>query len=266
MRELWHRVESWLATNAPDVLNNLQPGASDEQIQQLEESLGIEVPEDVKQLYRLHNGQAVGTPGFLRGNEFLSLEKIVDDWRGWIEINGEFETEGIYWNPKWLPLAHNGGAYICVDLDSEIGDVGRLIQARHEHIPEIEVVASSLRSWLEKFADELHAGVYEYYEGVYEKGLFTKKDLRWIREQEESHEKKRKTRQILANLYQVLPLNEQEEYQNQGALDLSHARSIIDGLPPEVLNQVIKLHIWSDKRGWEQIIAPVNDGTAATQF
>ena len=35
---------------------------------------------------------------------------------------------------------------------------------------------------------------------------------------------------------------------------------------PEVLNQVIKLHIWSDKRGWEQIIAPVNDGTAATQF
>jgi hypothetical protein len=163
-----------------------------------------------------------------------SIEKAIVDWRRWIEINEEFAPEGICWNPKWLPIAHNGGGdYVCIDLDSETGSVGRIIWARHEYIPEIEVIASNLRFWLEKFADELHAGVYEYYEGVYEKGLFTKEDLRWIREQEESYEKKRKTRQILASLYEVLPLDEQEEYQSQGALDLSHARSIIDGLPSD---------------------------------
>jgi internalin A len=66
-----------LATNAPNALNNLQPGAGDEQIRQLEESLGIELPEDVKQLYRIHNGQIIGTPGFLYGNEFLSIEKAI---------------------------------------------------------------------------------------------------------------------------------------------------------------------------------------------
>ena len=49
-------------------------------------------------------------------------------------------------------------------------------------------------------------------------------------------------------------------------LENQRLKKIISDKNAEVLNQAIKLHIGSDKRVWEQIIAPVNDGAAATQF
>jgi len=40
----------------------------------------------------------------------------------------------------------------------------------------------------------------------------------------------------------------------------------LSGVSAEVLNPAIKLHICSNKRVWQQVIAPVDDGTATTQF
>ncbi|MEG4206534.1 hypothetical protein QUA20_21735 [Microcoleus sp. Pol7_A1] len=48
MKTIWNRINSWLAVNAPEILNNLQPGATHEAIKAAELFLEIEFPEDVK--------------------------------------------------------------------------------------------------------------------------------------------------------------------------------------------------------------------------
>ena len=78
METIWNRIETWLVANAPEILNNLQPGATDEAIKQAEIFLGIELPEDVKASYRLHNGQD-GYNGLMDGWELLSLERMMDE-------------------------------------------------------------------------------------------------------------------------------------------------------------------------------------------
>ena len=61
--------------------------------------------------------------------EFLSCEEIVSQGKTWKELldGGDFKDtfygsdDGIkndWWNPKWIPFAHNGGGdHLCLDLD-----------------------------------------------------------------------------------------------------------------------------------------------------
>jgi cell wall assembly regulator SMI1 len=120
MRETWARIETWLEINAPSVLQVLQPGASNAQIQELEEFLRVQLPEDVKSSYRIHNGQSGDSYGFIGGeHEFLSLEGIKREWTFWRHLfnNGAFQEDNgqdqgsnpdsginnVFWHPKWIP-------------------------------------------------------------------------------------------------------------------------------------------------------------------
>ncbi len=86
MQDVWNRIESWLATNAPNVLSYLLPGATNEEIQQTEVALGIQFPEDVKASYRIHNG-----------HEYIpDIEFAAPNFRIWLE---QFATDleaGVY--------------------------------------------------------------------------------------------------------------------------------------------------------------------------
>src|SRR4051812_22971766 len=111
MKLIWDRIHAWLADNAPEVLASLQPPATDVQIRAAEQDLGVSFPAglrprgtnvhtrpaeqargvsspaDVKAASRVHNGQAEGPrgypPAFLYGWEWLSLERMVDEWGVW---------------------------------------------------------------------------------------------------------------------------------------------------------------------------------------
>ena len=71
MNEVWQRIRNWLETNAPDVLNSFQGGATDREIAEAEDWLSIQFPEDVKAFYRIHNGQKSYHSGFIGGREFF---------------------------------------------------------------------------------------------------------------------------------------------------------------------------------------------------
>ena len=92
MRAIWTRIENWLANNAPKLLRNLNPGATDEEIASTEEFLGISFPDNFKDSYRIHNGQRsyIETPDeqqidyCLMGMwQLLSLDRIKDEWSCW---------------------------------------------------------------------------------------------------------------------------------------------------------------------------------------
>jgi cell wall assembly regulator SMI1 len=180
---IWTRIENWLADNALEILENLNPGATKEEIERTEEFLGVSFPEDVKDSYRIHNGQksCFDTPDRQQWDyclidywHLLSLDRIKNDWGVWKELSDTGRLADIYmtldngevcewWNPKWIPLTSNFcGDHHCLDLSPSLrGAEGQIIQMWHD-IDIRGIVAPSFKAWLETFADDLEAGHYAY--------------------------------------------------------------------------------------------------------
>ena len=170
--DVWQRIDRWLGVNAPEVLNVLQPGATEAEIRETEKFLSVEFPDDVKDSYRIHNGQSNEKVGFIKGLEFLSLKRIRDEWTNWKDLldsgafedwesESEKEIQADWWNRKWIPLTHDwGGNHECLDLTpTEYGKVGQIISMWHDDGAR-QVIAESFSHWLEQFAEELEAGKY----------------------------------------------------------------------------------------------------------
>src|SRR3712207_5050248 len=54
--ELLQRLEHVLRERAPAVAESLQPGLTDERITEIESAAGFRLPEDLRSVYRWHNG------------------------------------------------------------------------------------------------------------------------------------------------------------------------------------------------------------------
>jgi cell wall assembly regulator SMI1 len=183
MEEIWERIDAWLKVNAPKVFDTLQPGASDSQIQAVENALSIQLPADVKASYRIHNGQQpIYDYGLIpEAQEFLSLERIQQEWQGWkrfLDEAGSLEDEsepdpGIradWWNMKWIPFTYEGTSdCYCFDLyPAEGGNIGQIITMIHDEACR-ELLAPNFQSWLEEYAAKLESGEYvfsEKYNGI----------------------------------------------------------------------------------------------------
>jgi cell wall assembly regulator SMI1 len=179
MEEIWARIDAWLEVNAPKVFKTLQHGASDSQIQAVENALSIQFPEDVKASYRIHNGQALssGWYGLIpEAQELLSLESVQVAWRAWksmLDEEGSLEDEsepdpGIradWWNEKWIPLTYDGnGNNYCLDLaPTKGGTIGQIIAMVHDDADR-QLLSSSFRRWLEDYAAKLESGAYVFSE------------------------------------------------------------------------------------------------------
>jgi cell wall assembly regulator SMI1 len=171
MKTIWHRIETWLQANAPAVV--LNPPASRAEITEAETVLGVTFPPDLVETFLLHNGQADGTPWLLDGWEFMSLERIVDEWTVWKDLldGGDFDgshsdsdgaTVTDWWHPRWIPLTYDGaGNHHCLDLHpGPSGTAGQIIRMWHDD-PSREVLARSYREWLDLLVTAFEAGRYE---------------------------------------------------------------------------------------------------------
>jgi cell wall assembly regulator SMI1 len=176
MQAIWTRIESWLEANAPEVLKTLNPGASEEQIKAVEDTLLIQFPDDFKSSYRIHNGQSLDGGWLIDGREFLSLERIQEEWLGWKMLLDGKEFEGWkslpepgvrpdWWNALWIPITFDGaGNHHCLDLDpAPGGKVGQIIYMWHDDL-ERGAIAASFQDWLEGYATALEAGQYVFSE------------------------------------------------------------------------------------------------------
>jgi cell wall assembly regulator SMI1 len=175
MQNVWERIESWLATHAPKILQGLLPGATADAIHATEEQLGIQFPDDVRASYAMHDGQRGTTPSFMGEWELLSLQAIVKHWSLLKELldAGTFtdaeavvETVGPvrenWWNAKWIPVTHNGaGDFYCLDMDpAPGGKQGQIITYWHVNTQR-EKIADSFQELMKKFADDLYADKYK---------------------------------------------------------------------------------------------------------
>ena len=180
MTPLETALASWLAFHAGlgvDLESELNPGADDAALDRVEAAIGRELPEDLRALYRVADGQADPWAEGARGGEarwaamfgrerFLSLDEALAEWRFWHDeiwlpeqAHGGFSTdqdvrEGdpvdpVYWKPGWFTFAgSDGGNGYAVDLDPPRGGTyGQVVVVGSDEW-ERRVVASSVTELL----------------------------------------------------------------------------------------------------------------------
>jgi cell wall assembly regulator SMI1/ankyrin repeat protein len=166
--DLWRRLETALATAAPQIKKSLRKGATETRLVKLELALGGKLPAEVRSSYLLHDGQAddadcLFPEGFAELDcdyLLMPLAEVLGEWEMWKELveEGEFEDEtatpdeGVradWWNIGWVPLAGNGaGDLLCIDLKpARGGRRGQVVRMSHES-GERYLLAGSLGEFL----------------------------------------------------------------------------------------------------------------------
>ncbi|MEK6789815.1 MAG: SMI1/KNR4 family protein [Pseudomonadota bacterium] len=149
-----------LALKRPELVDALNPPASDEDIASLEHTLGVSLPSDFVSALKVGNGQKGSQPGIFDEHAFYSCVEIASDWRVWKKLldGGDFDDErsspsaGIrpdWWNPGWIPFTSNGsGDCFCLDMvPTPEGRIGQIIFVWHD-MADRQNVSDSFSAWI----------------------------------------------------------------------------------------------------------------------
>jgi cell wall assembly regulator SMI1 len=171
----FRRIVGWAQANFPQLLNNLRSGVSDDQLDAAEAELGREMPQQLRELYKLANGEADESIGLFFGLPFIPLDRLKSERASWDKVAedagddpgiSEFLTSNPanaiqtnYANKNWLPVSHDwGGNHIGVDIGpGPSGTHGQVINFGRDEDNMI-VLASSVGAFLAWLADSLEAG------------------------------------------------------------------------------------------------------------
>jgi cell wall assembly regulator SMI1 len=175
MQDLWNRFEAWLDKHANQLLDDLNDGVEDEVFESLERMMGVDMPAEFKEFYKIHNGQYSESEDRLFGlEELYSVERMIEERAKMRErfYAGEFDDlesepeNGIrseWFNPYWLPLTGDGkGKHYCMDFaPTKDGQIGQIVRFLHDS-PKRKLVSGSFRQWMETYLIELEKGLYNY--------------------------------------------------------------------------------------------------------
>ena len=187
----WERIETWGSENAPRMLEDLNEGASADQISALEAELGLEVPDEFRRSLQVHDGESDGWPNkvFANRGAYLGTERILQEWQqrlefgiGVLEDDEEQDREqqirdGVIsvvgpvkpdtFCKEWIPIMEcNGDVFWALDLSpAEGGAPGQLIEVDWEACS-WRVVANSFGEFLSSYASSLETGKYRIADGL----------------------------------------------------------------------------------------------------
>jgi len=162
--EIWERIEDWLKLHAPEAMRNLNPGATKEDIHQLEKKLGYQIPDDVKESLLVHNGTR---DIFADIWQILDIENIIQQQHIQADVLESLQQEESdardkereiwWWHPSWIPIAYDGsGNLLCVEAEETHS--GQIF--RFDHELGSRWIAPTFLSLLATFADDLRSGKY----------------------------------------------------------------------------------------------------------
>lgn len=152
--ELWTRYVAFLRDHVPAAHGNLAAGASEERIAALERHIGCRLPEPVKIVWRLNDGQRetmlsnhiVPATPCLPTLSFLSTAMVARVWSEWDELRRSRPPEELaaldrgtrsmvpgvvkqrYSSPLWIPLWADPTRPDFLGIDFDPGEAGRLGQ------------------------------------------------------------------------------------------------------------------------------------------
>lgn len=150
---LIHRLDVWLQENRPGYYGTLNPGATEQGIQSLEERLGWKLPDDLATFYRWKAG--------------TSHVEVENDRYGFIyfwdilDFSDIAEEKSYISNPKLLPFATDGSGSFLL-LDSSGYETGVLFQVLNLVKGDIgNITNSSFKLWLKAQLYLMESGAFE---------------------------------------------------------------------------------------------------------
>lgn len=168
MKEQWQLLESSLKKSTPSLFEDLAPPATSNEIDDLENQLGLSLPKDFIECLKIHNGQYGNAEGLFSGIEFLSTKRILEEWAIWKDLfdYGDFnnmkaesdkEISATWWDMKWIPFTYNGnGDHLCLDLNpTKEGKIGQVITLWHDS-GERKKKANSFTEWFSCFVKNMY--------------------------------------------------------------------------------------------------------------
>ncbi|RYX80736.1 glucan biosynthesis protein [bacterium] len=176
----WKRIAAWYDANTPEGTLVLAPGASEEEIVHLENTIGFRLPDDLRASFAVHNG-VTNEAFLLYHGELLSLKGVLQEHQGRLQwqredgygVGPDYEPRDIessspikpvFWNPLRLPLTDNSGNAVMSDFDpAPGGQWGQIIAFDHEVGPQ-RVLGPSFGQWLTSLAEGLENGEYTWIE------------------------------------------------------------------------------------------------------
>lgn len=150
------------------LLETLNPPATDSEIDEAENIMGLKLPDKVRELYKTHNGQSEG--GLFAGLTFLSLEEAIVEWQNWESLVNENYTaldndiisvpphyiKEVYANKSYFPIGtDHSGNNLMIDLaPANKGILGQVINAGAEEDIRY-VIANDIDSFLKLLTQQI---------------------------------------------------------------------------------------------------------------
>ena len=155
MDKIIQKLDQYLLTSRPEFYLELNEPLDDSQLNKLQEYYKIEIPKDLRKLYKWKNGQKPNCyDAFVNNSMFIPLHQALFDASELTSMIGlDFEIQN-WWNKNWIPIFQNGGGdSICYDLKGIFTDnKGQLIEFWHAD-NDRNVIAPSLETFFEKIID-----------------------------------------------------------------------------------------------------------------
>lgn len=181
------KLKEWFQNNYVEALDALNPPATEKQLQELKDVLGFDIPDELKELLRCHNGQKKRTEWFFEFQEFSPIERIISEYTSLKEMNnaGDFKKLTIetskeiqsntWWHNNWIPFTYDGaGNFYCIDTSpTPTGKYGQIITFYHDS-NDRDVLANSLTEWFNNLVNDYLNGKYFFDE---KNGLLKKLDI-----------------------------------------------------------------------------------------
>jgi cell wall assembly regulator SMI1 len=177
-------IEQWMRTNgAPRLANNLAAGATNKQLDAIAAKSKLKLPEDLRELYRVHDGQPGEQDCFIENMTLLPLAAAAASYKGFVaEYIAASSPHGVLaYNPyapewetvqltkeeiskRWWPIAVDAREGLREVLAMNF-DSGRVFWLDRKNPPHFNLAANSLRQFFELYERAVVEGRYKVTEG-----------------------------------------------------------------------------------------------------
>ncbi|WP_271782129.1 SMI1/KNR4 family protein [Aquimarina algiphila] len=167
---VWDFIVKWYEENSPRIFSQLGTGANRKSIIQLNEVLGVLLPDDFIASLMIYNGEVE-----FHDYKYLSSTEIAETWTMMKELldSNSFpaqlhnnrkieEIKEVWWHENWIPFAKDGGGNLmCLDMNpTPSGNKGQIIYWEKTEGP-IPTQYKSFFHWLYTYEQGLYGGYYK---------------------------------------------------------------------------------------------------------
>ncbi|WP_312110310.1 SMI1/KNR4 family protein [Brevibacillus reuszeri] len=173
--EVWDNILKQIQTISQPIFSTVNPPATEDEINLLENTLGVHLPIYFRNYLSVCNGQQERVP-FIGYNSFLSIPAIIETWS---MMNDLFEEEEqvdwinedrikpLIWSKKWIPFTDfEGSTHLILDVDPGKNGVSGQIFKYHSGMSYQKVIANSFEEFSHEIFKRLQANQISYSDGV----------------------------------------------------------------------------------------------------